>query len=163
MRRDDVDLVKGILFVRSTKFRKSRLVPLHLTTTEALRGYEANTKQLVPCVSSPTFFVADGGRGLHYSTVRTVFLNLRRSLGWAELTPRPRIHDLRHSFACRRLRDWYAQGVDVNTKVASLATYLGHAHVTDTYWYLTGSPELLALAAERFEKLASHAATESGS
>jgi integrase len=90
---------------------------------------------------------------LPYSTIRAVFLRLRRALGWEQLDPRPRIHDLRHTFACRRLRDWYAAGVDVAPLVASLATYLGHAHVTDTYWYLTASPDLLAQAADRFAAL----------
>jgi integrase len=69
------------------------------------------------------------------------------------LDPLPRIHDLRHAFARRRLRDWYAAGVDVAPLVASLATYLGHAHVTDTYWYLTASPDLLAQAADRIAAL----------
>jgi integrase len=87
---------------------------------------------------------------LPYSTIRSVFQRLRRALGWEQLNPQPRIHDLRHTFACRRLRDWYAEGVDVAPLVASLATYLGHAHVTDTYWYLTASPDLLARAADRF-------------
>ena len=66
----------------------------------------------------------------------------------------PRIHDLRHSFACRRLLSWYRQGKNVHHLVAALSTYLGHGHVTDTYWYLTGTPELLAIAGSRFEQFA---------
>jgi integrase len=162
IRRDDVDLTRAVLVIRATKFRKSRLVPLHVTAAEALRAYVADRDRLVSHPSVPTFFVADAGGALIYSTVRTAFLHLRCSLGWAGFVPRPRIHDLRHSFACRRLRDWYVQGVDVNAKIASLATYLGHAHVTDTYWYLTGTPELLALAAGRFETLARTVAATEG-
>lgn len=149
----DVDLQSNLLVVRSTKFRKSRLVPLHATAAHALRGYVAERDGLLPRLAASTFFVGDRGRPLRYPTVRLVFQRLRRVLGWDSLVPRPRIHDLRHAFACRRLRDWYAQGLDPTAKVASLATYLGHAHVSDTYWYLTGSPELLALAAGRFEQL----------
>ena len=67
----------------------------------------------------------------------------------------PRIHDLRHTFACRRLLRWYAEGVDLDHAVAALSTYLGHAKVSDTYWYLTGIPELLDLAAGRFERFTS--------
>jgi integrase len=160
--RDDVDLTREVLVVRATKFRKSRLVPLHGTAAAALRAYVADRNRLISHASAPTFFVTDAGGALRYFTVRTVFLRLRHALGWVGLTPVPRIHDLRHSFACRRLRDWYAQGLDVNARVASLATYLGHAHVTDTYWYLTGSPELLALAAGRFEKLARTGRTMEG-
>jgi len=83
--------------------------------------------------------------------VSGVFRRLSASLGWDTLTPRPRIHDLRHSVACRRLERWYEAGVDLAPRVAALATYLGHAKVSDTYWYLTGTPQLLALAARRFE------------
>jgi integrase len=154
LRRDDVDFGRDVLFVRVTKFRKSRMVPLHPTAAEALRRYAAVRDRLAPAPRAATFFLTDGGRSLRYPTVRTAFQRLRRTLGWDGLAPRPRIHDLRHTFACRRLRDWYAEGLDVAVKVASLATYLGHAHVTDTYWYLTGTPDLLALAADRFETLA---------
>ena len=148
--RADVDLSDSILHIRATKFRKSRLVPLHPTTTAALRSYAAQRDRVrLPSLSS-AFFVGTRCTALPYSTVRNVFLCLRRALGWEQLKPGPRIHDLRHSFACRRLRDWYAAGVDVDSRIASLATYLGHAHVTDTYWYLTAAPELLARAADRF-------------
>lgn len=146
----DVDLRDSVLHIRATKFRKSRLVPLHPTTTAALGSYVVQRDRVLRRSPSAAFFVGTRGRALPYSTVRNVFLCLRRSLGWEQLKPRPRIHDLRHTFACRRLRDWYSAGVDVGSRVASLATYLGHAHVTDTYWYLTAAPDLLARAAERF-------------
>ncbi len=152
--RNDVDPSPGVLVIRATKFRKSRLVPMHTTTARALRLYADRRDRLVPHAIGRTFFISDSGHALAYSTVRTVFMRLRAALGWAVFDPRPRIHDLRHTFACRRLRDWYVEGIDVGPRVAHLATYLGHAHVTDTYWYLTGSPELLAVAADRFERLA---------
>jgi integrase len=66
----------------------------------------------------------------------------------------PRVHDLRHTFACRRLLEWYRQGEDVNNRIAALATYMGHTKVTGTYWYLTGTPELLGIMAHRFESFA---------
>jgi integrase len=148
----DVDLEDAVLHIRATKFRKSRLVPLHPTATSALRSYALRRDRVGQTSQTAAFFV--GARGmLPYSTIRAVFLSLRRALDWEQLDPRPRIHDLRHTFACRRLRDWYADGVDVAPLVASLATYLGHAHVTDTYWYLTASPDLLAQAADRFAAL----------
>ena len=86
-----------------------------------------------------------------------VFDQLRDMLGWKKGNgewPRPRIHDLRHTFACRRLLSWYRQGKNVHNLVAALSTYLGHGKVTDTYWYLTGTPELLAIAGGRFERFA---------
>lgn len=152
--RADADLPAGVLTIRSTKFRKSRLVPLHQTTTEALRAYADQRDRAVPHPAAATFFVSARGAALPYSTVRTVFRGLRAELGWETLAPPPRIHDMRHTFACRRLEQWYVSGVDLAPRVAALATYLGHAKVSDTYWYLTGTPELLALAVTRFEVFA---------
>lgn len=149
----DVDFDDAVLHIRATKFHKSRLVPLHPTATSALRSYALRRDRTPPPSPTAAFFVGARGMPLPYSSIRAVFLSLRRALGWEQLDPRPRIHDLRHTFACRRLRDWYAAGVDVAPLVASLATYLGHAHVTDTYWYLTGSPDLLVQAADRFAAL----------
>lgn len=149
--RDDADLVAGVLTIRATKFRKTRLVPVHASATVALRMYAAQRDRAVPHATAATFFVSRRGTALSYHTVRSAFCRLRTKLGWDLLTPRPRIHDLRHTFACRRLQQWYESGVDLAPRVAALATYLGHAKASDTYWYLTGTPELLALAVKRFE------------
>jgi integrase len=103
------------------------------------------------------FFVGSTGNRLRYDGVCRVFQQLRDILGWKTGNgewPRPRIHDLRHSFACRRLLSWYRQGKNVHHLVAALSTYMGHGKVTDTYWYLTGTPELLAIAGGRFERFA---------
>ena len=94
------------------------------------------------------------GLGLPYSTVRTVFRKLCDGLGITGTGRRPRLHDLRHTFACRRVEGWYDAGVDLSHAVAALSVYLGHANVTDTYWYLTATPDLLARAAARFETFA---------
>jgi integrase len=151
--RVDVDLEIGVLTIRATKFRKSRLVPLHPTTTHALRVYAQRRDQAVPRTVAQNFFTSAQGAALPYRTVRTTFHRLRTQLQWDALNPRPRIHDLRHTFACRRLEQWYTEGVDIAARIATLSTYLGHVKVSDTYWYLTGTPELLALAAERFQTL----------
>jgi integrase len=149
-----VDLCEGIMRIEQTKFRKSRLVPLHDTTTRALRRYAAERDRHGLVGESDTFFVGPNGQALPYSTVRSTFRRICDQLGWRSngMLPRPRMHDLRHSFACRRLLRWYQQGVDVDHAISSLSTYLGHAKVTDTYWYLTGTPPLLAAAGQRFEQ-----------
>lgn len=149
--RADVDLTTGVVTIRETKFRKHRFVPLHTTTVVALHAYAAHRDYLMPRPVATTFFVSARGLPMHYRAVRSVFRRLRPGLGWDTLCPRPRIHDLRHAFACRRLEQWYEEGVDVAQCVTALATYLGHARVTDTYWYLTATPTLLARAARRFE------------
>ncbi|MFT3764786.1 MAG: tyrosine-type recombinase/integrase [Minicystis sp.] len=156
----DVDLDHAVLTIRMTKFRKSRMVPLHATTADALRAYARHRDRVVRRQPAAPFFVTKAGSPLPYSTVRHAFKRLRSSLGWDRAVPRPRIHDLRHTFACRRLGAWYAAGDDAAVRVAALATYLGHAHVSDTYWYLTGSPELLAFAAQRFELFAAPASKQ---
>jgi integrase len=155
--RDDIDWQQELLTVRQTKFRKSRLVPLHTTALAPLRGYARQRDRFHPTPTTEAFFVTGRGTPLSLSSVGVTFWKLRKQLGWsaARDQTKPRIHDLRHTFACRRLQRWYEDGVDVDHAVATLSTYLGHATVRDTYWYLTGTPELLALATARFERFAS--------
>jgi integrase len=159
LHRTDVDLDAGILRIRQTKFHKSRLVPMHPTVTRALRHYATRRDGNVVGRSSLTFFVGGKGQPLSGSMVRHTFRRLCARLGLRSngALPRPRIHDLRHTFACRRLLQWYRQGADVEHAIASLSTYMGHGKVTDTYWYLTGTGELLSIAGKRFEQFASSA------
>jgi site-specific recombinase XerD len=156
LNRERVDLDRGILRIEETKFRKSRLVPLHPTATRALRRYVRERDRERLARDSDAFFVGGHGQTLPYSTVRGTFRRLCAQLRWRSngMLPRPRIHDLRHSFACRRLLRWYQQGINVDHAIASLSTYLGHVKVTDTYWYLTGTAPLLATAGQRFERFA---------
>lgn len=153
--RADADLQRGILKIRETKFRKTRLVPLHPTAVVALREYAAARDRVIQDGQSDRFFASGEGRPLPYSTVRNVFRTLCRS---AEITGtgrrRPRLHDLRHTFACRCIERWYDAGSDLDHTVPALSVYLGHAKVSDTYWYLTATPGLLARAAARFEEFA---------
>jgi len=152
----DVDLDQGVLTIRETKFYKSRLVPVLDSTREALRKYV----ELRNAYHSPTkacaFFISESGCALPYPTVCGVFQELRRRLGWKQEGGKklPRIHDLRHTFACRRILAWYEQGANVDQAIPFLSAYLGHVKFTDTYWYLTGIPELMAINAERFEQFA---------
>jgi len=149
-----VDLNDGVLTIAETKFYKSRLVPLHATTTAALRRYQEQRDRLCPSAQAGTFFVSDSGAALQQSAVWHTFVVLRRRLGWENRPQRrrPRIHDLRHTMACRRLRAWYEEGADINQALPALSTYLGHANVTNTYWYLSAVPDLMALASARFER-----------
>jgi integrase/recombinase XerD len=151
--RDDVDLESGVLTVRDSKFGKSRQVPVHTTTIQGLRGYQQRRDELQPASSTPGFFVSTRGTRLDAHNLSHTFAGLLAAAGIrvAPSRRRPRIHDLRHSFATATLLDWYRDGVDVQARLPLLSTYLGHADPKSTYWYLTGSPELLALAAGRLE------------
>jgi len=153
----DVDLKCGMLTMRQTKFAKSRQVPMHPSTTEVLRQYRSQRNLYIEVTDETPFFVGTRGQllghGLSLRQVSRVFIGLRDHLGWINRGAHdgPRIHDLRHTFVVRRVMLWHAQGVNVDQQMLALSTYVGHAMVTNTYWYLTGVPELMAVAAEKFE------------
>ncbi|UQG55099.1 MULTISPECIES: tyrosine-type recombinase/integrase [unclassified Marinobacter] len=153
LQRPDVDLEHGLLHIRNAKFGKSRWVPLHSTTTNALQDYERLRDNHPLAANTKAFFVFDYGRSASISSVEYAFKLLRQQLKWRSRGdhPAPRIHDLRHSFVCHNLERWYAQNIDIEHHILALSTYLGHAKITDTYWYLTATPELLAKAALRPE------------
>lgn len=151
--RNDVDLRQGVLQVRKSKFRKSRYVPLHQMVCEELSAYADFRDQRLPVVQSPIFFLLDSGRALQYRQALYAFHCIRAQLGWDTCPSglRPRIYDLRHTFVCRRLLTWYKEEADIDQMMPRLSTYLGHAKVSDTYWYITGIPELMAIVATKFE------------
>lgn len=156
----DVDLKAQALTVRQSKFGKSRLIPLHPSAVEALARYRTHRAHHVPVTPDGPFFVATRGRllgePLGDRQVHRIFEELRDQLGWVDRGSHgaPRVHDLRHSFAVRRLVLWHEQGVDISQRMLALSTYLGHAKVSNTYWYLTGVPELMGLVGQRFERFA---------
>jgi len=156
LRRQDVDLKSGILHIRQAKFGKSRLVPLHPSTTRALKRYASRRNQDVYSTATDAFFVFDHGRPALTRKVQYAFGLVCRRLRWHARGGHrtPRIHDIRHSFVCQRLRRWYEEGVDIDCNLLALSTYIGHAKVTDTYWYITAIPELMAIVARRLEPLA---------
>lgn len=154
LNRGDVDLDQKVLTVRLTKFGKSRLIPLHPSTVQILEQYLRRLDQLQPRSTAPNFFLSNQGIALTDCMVRWTFIKLSRQIGLRKVGDScgPRIHDLRHRFAVTTLLNWYRTGVDVEQRLPVLSTYLGHAHVTDTYWYLSAIPELLALTKDRLEK-----------
>lgn len=157
LRTGDVDLKTGMLTIQRTKFAKSRQVPLHPSTVEALRRYRRLRDPLIEFTEDTPFFVGSRGqrRGHQLSTrqVDRMFAHLRTQLAWTNRGAHstPRVHDLRHTFVVRRMIAWHAQGVDIDQAMLALSTYVGHAMVTNTYWYLTAVPELMGLAAAKFE------------
>jgi integrase/recombinase XerD len=151
--RDDVDLVGGVITIREAKFDRSRLVPLHPTTTEALVRYADERDRLCPRPRSRAFFLSSVGTSLDRSGVGRILRRITSDLGIRTASVRPRAHDLRHSFAVETLIRWQRSGMSVDEHIGALSTYLGHVSPADTYWYLSASPELMELAAERLEKL----------
>jgi integrase/recombinase XerD len=151
LERDDVDLDRGVVTIREAKFGRSRLVPLHPSTTDALGSYATRRDELCPTPRSTTFFVSGVGTALLHGGVRKTFIGLTTAVGMRTPTVRPRIHDLRHSFAVRTLVQWHRSGIDVAGRMALLSTYLGHVNPAGTYWYLSAAPELMELAAARLD------------
>ena len=153
--RDDVDLRTGILAVRHAKFGKSRFVPVHESTITALRRYARQRDQLLPRPVSPSFLLSERGIRVTQCSARYNFAVVSRAVGLRPPTRGhrhgrgPRLHDMRHRLAARTLVRWYREGRDVERELPKLSTYLGHVHVSDTYWYIEAVPELLRLATER--------------
>jgi integrase len=157
LKRADVDLALGTLTLSETNGHSSRLVPLHASTQAALARYATLRDRTIPVPLQPEmFFLSGRGTRLGDRTVEYTFDALRRQLGWKVRGhySAPRIRDLRHTFICRRLIAWYREGIDVDKAMLALSTYVGHTQVTDTYWYITGIPELMGIASQRFEHLA---------
>jgi integrase len=156
----DVDLVGGVLTIRESKFGKSRFVPLEDSTRAALAAYARIRDTVRPCRETPAFLVTVRGSRLGSCATRRTFAMLCQAVGLRpRLHPRrigrgPRLQDLRHSFATRRLIEWYRAGLDVDRLMPRLATYLGHVGMAETYWYIQAVPELLRLATERLEATA---------
>ncbi len=160
LRNADVDLKRGMLTIRQTKFAKSRQLPIHPSTVKALARYRKQRERHLPTTDGMPFLISSRGRRLGLllgeRQAHRVFTGLRDDLGWINRGGHdaPRLHDLRHTFAVRRLVRWYADGVEIDQKMLALSTYMGHAEIFYTYWYLTAVPELMAIAAGRFEQFA---------
>jgi integrase len=146
--RADVDLASGVLVVRKTKFRKDRLVPVHRTTQAALLQYTRERDAAFPEPKAQGFFLSSRGNRLSARGFHGLFAKVRALAGLDDGKP-VRAHDLRHRFAVTRLSLWHKERADVQALLPVLATYLGHANYSDTAYYLTGSADLLAIAADR--------------
>jgi integrase/recombinase XerD len=143
----------AVLTIRRSKFGRSRYVPLLPSATGRLKTHLQARAQAWPKTTSTALFLNPRGQRLAYWEVNRTFLRLRYHLGWQGQRPRPRLHDLRHTFAVNCLLGWYRKGQsELDAKVLSLAVYLGHRSLRHTYWYLTAVPELLALGSARWAK-----------
>lgn len=158
LRCGDLDGDATQLTVRHSKFDRSRLVPLHSSGTAALRSYLRDRAKLGAVgPASPLFLDERDSEALRYTAVRQAWIRLTADLG---ILPRGghrflRIHDLRHTFICRRLMLWQVEGANIDNAMLALSTYVGHVNLGDTYWYLQAVPELMAVAGDRFETFGS--------
>jgi integrase/recombinase XerD len=150
----DVDWSEGILTIRDAKFGKSRLIPLHASSLRILSEYSTRRDRVFAKRKTPYFFCSRYDGRLDEGQVRRVFYRISRQIGirGASASRGPRLHDFRHRFAVQTLLRWHRNGEDVRQRLPILSTYLGHGHVTDTYWYVTATPELMAAVGQKLEK-----------
>lgn len=158
LNRDDVDRNQALLTVRGTKFGKSRLIPIHDSTQEALQQYAYLRDCIYPEPKTRSFLVSERGTRLGYCAALSTFVRLSRDVGLRGLSDShgPRMHDLRHRFAINTLINWYRKDVDIERCIHVLSTFLGHVKVSYTYWYLSAVPELLQLAVAKLESGEEH-------
>lgn len=158
LRTADIDWSEGVLTIRNAKFGKSRLVPLHHSTLKALETFVQHRDRffarLNPQPEVSHLFVTSRGSRLDVRHIDRVFLCISRQIGLRgpDSSHGPRLHDFRHRFAIETLLRWYRDDEPVDRLLPVLSTYLGHTHVTSTYWYLRCTPELMAAAGERLEQ-----------
>jgi integrase len=151
--RPDVELDRGILHIQRGKAGKSRHVPVHPSTVVGLKKHAEARNRRFPAPPTPAFFVSERGRRITKGMARYTFAKLSQQIGLRAPAKGhgrgPRLQDLKDRFAARTLIHWYCAGLDVERELPRLATYLGHIHVNNTYWYLEAVPELLQLAVDR--------------
>jgi integrase len=156
LRNEEVNLGQSLLYVRHGKNQQPRLTPVHPTTVRALRAYARQRDARFPLPHSDHFFLNERGGPVSRPHVDQNFRRTRQLASIAVATGRrqPRAYDLRHTFACNCLLSWLREGRDVSRSIHYLATYLGHANIADTYWYLSAVPALLELVGKTFERYA---------
>jgi len=152
----DLNLDQPSLTVRETKFKKSRLVPIHASTAKALAVYRKATFATPRHPGVETVLLTAEGQPIPKRTIHNTFDRLRRHLGWVARGghAQPRIHDLRHTFICQALLRGQRDN-QIDHVADAISTYVGHAKVSDTYWYISATPELMSGASQRFSRFSS--------
>jgi integrase len=152
LRSQDLDPAPHTLRVQAIKSSPARSLPVPPSTSQALHRYDRLCQQKLRASTRPALFLNAQGQPLSRDAADRVFQHLRDHLGWTQ-PPIPRLYDLRHTFAVGCLVRWNRQPGELNAKILALSAYLGHRHVTDTYWYFTAIPQWLAASGARFEQL----------
>lgn len=152
--REDVNCDNQLLTIRNAKFGKSRLIPVHVSTSNALAHYARCRDQIFPDAQSPSFFLSTFGNRPTTAIAQLTFRQLRSTITIRDTNhgKGPRIHDMRHTFAVKSLIDIYKGHNDIELAVYALSVYMGHVGPSSTYWYFSAVPELLELARNRFEE-----------
>jgi integrase/recombinase XerD len=154
LKLEDVDLQAGVLTIRCAKFGKDRLVPLHVSTCKVLADYIVRRERhWAGRAVSPYLFVSGNGNRLTGGRIHRTFCAASRRIGLRGPNDShgPRLQDLRHRFATTTLVNWYRANEDPERRLPLLSAFLGHVCVSNTYWYLHASPQLMREAMRRLE------------
>ena len=151
--KDDINLDENLIMVRKSKFNKDRIIPIAEDVSWHLRYYRAQVSRISDETNRRAeFFLSTGGRSTNLRALEYAFQKIRDEVDVSDSGyDHARLYDFRHTFATRTIKRWYEQGEDVNAKLYLLATYMGHAHPDETYWYLSSTPELMRLASSKYE------------
>ncbi len=157
----DIDTERGIIDIRETKFFKTRRLPLATRVVAALSSYlEAREKAGAPTgPDAPLWWTPQRRKGYSYGQLEKLLTRVIRRAGLKPEPGRegPRVHDLRHAFVAHRMLHWYREGVEPQSRLPHLATYLGHKDIVSTLVYLNITPELLQQASERYRRRSAQA------
>lgn len=150
----DVDCTNDLIMIRSSKFNRDRIIPVLPVVSEHLSEYRSQIKEIVTASAfQSSFFLTTGGKPLNRSAFEYAFRIIRSVVDASDSEyGHARLYDFRHTFATRTIRNWLKNGVDANSRLFLLSTYMGHIHAEDTYWYLSATPELLDLSSGLYEK-----------
>ena len=150
----DVDFNSNVLYIWNSKFRKDRIVPFSSSSSAELEQYKVEIDHRLGCRNEDkSFFVTTGGRPLDKRAFEYAFIKIRNRINAKPIGhPAVRLTDFRHTFACRTILGWLKNGVDANSKLHILSTFLGHVKPQDTYWYLSATPEMLNTVCTRYEE-----------
>jgi len=152
LRKRDVDLEKGVITIRQFKKMPMRLLPINDTVLEKLKGYDSKREKLVSGRKDKNFFLTSNGNAIPYVSFHGMWKRILGKTGIGDVRPVPRLHDLRHTFACNHLLRAYKENRNIDDAIYMLSIYLGHTVIAGTYWYLSATPELLEQCVKRVEK-----------
>ena len=148
----DISLDEGTLVVKKSKGWSCRIVPLDQTVIEKLVAYSIIRELFAPIKKENHFFLMDSGKGLDTENADNAFKTIRQQAGLSRKNDGnfPRLYDFRHTFVCNRIITWYQSGKNINQLIKMLSVYLGHKKITDTYWYITATPQIMDFITKSF-------------
>ena len=151
LKKRDVNLEKGVITIRQFKKMPMRLLPINDSVLVKLKEYASQRDELVSGRKDINFFLTPKGKAVPYASFKGIWKRVLEKTGIGDVRSVPRLHDLRHTFACNHLLRAYKENRNIDDAIYMLSIYLGHTVIAGTYWYLSATPELLEQCVKRVE------------